>query len=360
MSFENADFREEVLDIENPFDVKFVSKFLKKLDFDYTPEDVDYTMVLYTLNDEIIGTGSYQNHVLKYVAVAPDYRSSAAFSQIVTHLMDKLLTEYKNIFVYTLPRNTKVFEGLGFTEIATAPPLFSVLEFGYENIKTYQQYLRKQKQDVSTGPVSAIVVNCNPFTNGHKYLIEKAAQESRILYLFVVEEDRSSFPFEVRWELIKKGIAHLQNVFMLKGGDYVVSGTIFPSYFLKNENPGMIAEKQAELDIRTFIKYIVPVLGITRRYVGTENYDATTLAYNNAMKALLPRAGVKLIEIDRKKAATNTGETSVISASKVRQAIKDDRLSEIEEFLPESTRNYLKSNESECIKAKIKSSNTRH
>ncbi|PLX19857.1 MAG: [citrate (pro-3S)-lyase] ligase [Salinivirgaceae bacterium] len=360
MSFENADFREEVLDISNPYDVKFVSEFLAKLDFEYNEYDVDYTMVLYNLNEEIIGTGSFKKHILKYVAVAPKFRNTIAFSQIVTHLMDKLLLEHKHIFVYTLPRNTELFQGLGFTEIATAPPLFSVLEFGYENIKTYQDYIRKSKIETSSRPVSALVVNCNPFTNGHKFLIEKASRESRVLYLFVVEEDKSSFPFEIRWKLIEKGIAHLDNVVMLKSSHYVVSGTIFPSYFLKNQPENEISMKQAELDIQTFIRYIVPILGITRRYVGTEDYCKTTLAYNNAMKKLLPKSGVELVEVPRIKIDSGIENQGIVSASKIRAAIKNDQLQEVFPFLPEVTKDFLLSSESEEIKQKIKEGEGRH
>ncbi|MDA3865811.1 MAG: hypothetical protein PF489_03565 [Salinivirgaceae bacterium] len=360
MSFENAEFREETLDIENPYDVKFVSEFLAKLDFDYDPRLVDYTMVLYTLNNEIIGTGSYQNHILKYVAVAKKYRATAAFSQIVTHLMDRLLQKHKHIFVYTLPRNTQVFEGLGFTEIATAPPLFSVLEFGYENIKTYQDYLRSKKMDVSTGPVSALVVNCNPFTNGHKYLIEKAAMESRVLYLFVVEEDKSSFPFSVRWNLIEEGTKHLPNVVMLRGGHYVVSGIIFPSYFIKDQPQSQISQKQAELDIRTFIRYITPVLGIEKRYVGTENYCKTTAAYNDAMKTFLPPVGIELIEVPRLQLSNAADEEQIVSASIIRQAIKNNELDQYLQFLPECTKSFLLSEEGMAVRRKIEESEGRH
>lgn len=360
MSFENAEFREDILDIDNPFDVKLVTKFLQELDFDFDQASVDYTMVLYTLNDQIIGTGSYQNHILKYVAVAKEYRSTAAFSQIVTHLMDKLLLKHKHIFVYTLPRNTQVFEGLGFTEIATAPPLFSVLEFGYENIKTYQDYLRKNKVQATTKPISAMVVNCNPFTNGHKYLIEKASFESRVLYLFVVEEDKSSFPYKVRRKLIEEGIKHLQNVVILRGGHYVVSGTIFPSYFLKNECQQDISEKQAELDIRTFIRYIAPILGITHRYVGTEDYCKTTQAYNSAMKKFLPEAGIELVEIPRLMQTDRSNNEHTVSASKIRKAIQNHNLDELIPFLPEVTQDFLHSEESREIRQNIIDSDTRH
>jgi [citrate (pro-3S)-lyase] ligase len=250
---------------------------------------------------------------------------------------------------------------LGFTEIASAPPLFSILEFGFESIFTYQDYLKTLKHITNTSDIAAIVVNCNPFTNGHKFLIEKAAAESELVYLFVVEEDLSAFPFTVRWELIRKGIAHLKNVVMVRGGMYIVSGSIFPSYFLKNETISDVMEKQAELDVRIFANYVVPVLGIKKRYVGTEKYCATTAAYNQAMKNILPSFGVEVIEVMRKVAALSGSKLPIfISASNIRQAIKADKLDEVLEFLPESTRDFLFSDASLEIREKIKAGSGRH
>ena len=357
MGVENTDYREESLDLRNPFDIKLVSEFLEPLGFDYIKQDVDYSMILYNLNDEVIGTGSYKGRVLKYVAVAPKFREGAAFAQIVTHLIDIVIQKHKHIFVYTKPRNLEVFKGLGFTEIATAEPLFSVLEFGYENIKTYQDYLRSVKVDVNVGDIAAVVVNCNPFTKGHKYLIKKACTENRLVYLFVVEEDRSSFTFDIRWKLIKEELGHIDNLVMVKGGNYVVSGTIFPSYFLKQEKESDIAAKQAELDVLTFLHYIVPVLNINKRYVGTEMYSPVTAAYNEAMIKYLPSNGVDLLEIPR---ITCGGEDNYISASKVRQAIREDRLEGVLDFLPDSTKNFLLSEDSKEIREKIKNTVSRH
>ena len=226
-----------------------------------------------------------------------------------------------------------VSRDLGYNEIATAAPLFTVLEFGFESIYTYQNYLRTLIRPVKTSAIAAIVVNCNPFTNGHKFLIEKAAAENEVVYLFVVEEERSAFPFLVRWELIQKGIRHLKNVVMVRGGMYVVSGSIFPSYFLKCEEINDVMQKQAELDVTLFAKYIVPVLAITKRYVGTEMYCKTTEAYNRAMQLILPSYGVEVIEVERKSAGnTTTDAPDYISASKVRQAIREDRLHDVHRF----------------------------
>jgi [citrate (pro-3S)-lyase] ligase len=356
MNFEDTDFRYEFLDRENPFDLKLVSNFLEENGYDYYSEEVDCTVILYNLNDEIIGTGSYKNQTLKYVVVAGKFRETTAFPLIVSYLSDKILEKNERCFVFTKPQTSPMFEGLGFKEIANAEPLFSVLEFGYKNIGDYQDYLRNIKRETTTDNIAAIVVNCNPFTLGHKYLIEKAATESELLYLFVVEEDFSVFPYEARLKIIKEGIKHLDNVVVIATGPYIVSGSIFPNYFLKLESWNLISQKQAELDVKIFAKYIVPVLGLKKRYVGTENYCRTTQAYNDAMSDILPEAGCELIVVDRKAIGKNRvgKEPNCISASKVRKAMKEGSIKDVMEFLPQSTRNYLLSEEGKTVWEKLR------
>ena len=76
-------------------------------------------------------------------------------------------------------------------------------------------------------------MNCNPFTKGHLYLIEKASAESDHLFILIVEEDKSVFPFEKRMELVKRGTEHLDNIDVIPGGSYTISSATFPSYFAK-------------------------------------------------------------------------------------------------------------------------------
>lgn len=357
MTFEDTDFRQEILDTDNPFDLKIIKDFLKDLGFDFKPESVDFTMILYNLNDEVIGTGSLKRKTLKYVAVAPKFRETTAFPLIITTLSSKVLESFNRCFVYTRPETAKIFQSLGFSLIATAEPLFSVLEFGYKSIKDYQKYLADNKVNTRTANVASVVVNCNPFTKGHLYLIEKAARENEHLYLFVVKEDLSVFPFKIRWNLIKEGIKHLKNVTMLNSGQYIVSGGIFPNYFLKNESWNDVSAKQAEVDVRIFADYVVPVLDITRRYIGTENYCHTTASYNTQMHSILPSAGVQVIEVERMALGD---DSNYISASKVRKAIKEDKLEEILDFLPDVTKDFLLSDESAILRQRIKFTDRRH
>ncbi|RUA11188.1 MAG: [citrate (pro-3S)-lyase] ligase [Flavobacteriia bacterium] len=351
MNFEDTDFRQEIIDLESPFDVKLVEDFLKELGFDYNPDEVDMTMILLNLNNEFIGTGSVRKKTLKFVAVSPEFRDSTAFAQIVTFLTNKILETYKRCFVFTKPETADRFKSLGFSLIAKAEPIFSVLEFGYETIGNYQEYLRENRVETQTDRIASIVVNCNPFTVGHQYLIEKASAENELVYLFVVSENLSVFPFELRWKMIEKGIAHLKNVKMLSTGSYIVSGAIFPHYFLKQESSSLISEKQAEIDVKIFAKYVAPVLNIKKRYIGTENYCHTTSAYNRAMNRILPKKNIEVHEIERISADTSD---NFVSASKVRKAIKEDQLESVLDFLPPITKDFLLSDDSLEIRQKIK------
>ena len=347
-------YREEVLNPHNPYAVKKLERFLLSQGFQYNPSAVDYTMVLYDAQGIIAGTGSYQGQVLKYIVVGPEHRGSNAASTIVTHLINVLMKQHQQIFAFTRPENTTVFEGLGFQEVATAKPLYTLLEFGYRSIRDYQTYLRAKKITPPAQDIAAIVVNCNPFSNGHKYLIETAASENDVVYLFVVEEDRSMFPFADRWKLVNEGVRRLSNVITIKGGPYVVSGATFPSYFLQKESIDQVIESQTKLDVTIFAKHIVPVLGITKRYVGTEPYSPTTAAYNEAMKIILPTYGVQVIELERKADGQNAeGNPNYISATKIRDAIREDNLSAITHFLPPVTQEYFLSENFQAVKTRL-------
>ncbi|RPH34221.1 MAG: [citrate (pro-3S)-lyase] ligase [Bacteroidales bacterium] len=357
MIAENTDYRYEIMDMKNPYDVRKVSDFLSPLGFDFTPDQIDYTVILINLNDELIATGSLKNNVLKFVAVATKFRDTTAFSFIVKHLSERVLLNSKTAFVFTKPENIEKFMSIGYAEIASAPPTYALLEFGYKLIKDYKAYLKSKRINRLAQKVASIVVNCNPFTNGHKYLIEKAAAENDVLYVFVVEEDQSVFNFKVRWKLIEEGISHLKNVVLLRGGNYIVSSVTFPAYFLKSEKADLITQKQTELDLNVFVKHIAPILGINKRYVGTEIYCKTTAEYNKSMKNILTKNGIELVEVQRLAIGS---EDNYVSASKIRKAIKDENLDSVLDFLPDSTKAFLLSKDSEQIRNRIKASSSRH
>ena len=211
----------------------------------------------------------------------------------------------------------------------------SVLSETQESIPELQEYLaelKRYKRDTKRN--GSIVMNCNPFTYGHRYLIEEAAKEMETLYIFVVEEDKSYFKFDDRIKLVKEGTADLKNVVVIPSGKFIISAITFPGYFVKDNDPTIVVD--ITNDLRIFCKHIAPVLDISVRYAGEEPIDMVTNQYNTGMKTILPEYGLKFTEIPRK----CSGE-DVISASRIRRLLKTRDFADIQELVPETTYGYL-------------------
>lgn len=199
------------------------------------------------------------------------------------------------------------------------------------------KYIEDLKKYYCQGDNGAIVMNCNPFTNGHLYLIEKAAKEVDNLYIFVVSENKSCFSFTDRIQLVKKGIQnHVNNVIVLESGKFVLSDITFPEYFTKETAMDSVLI-DTSLDLRIFGKYIAPTLNIIKRFAGEEPYDAITRQYNRDMRRILPQYGIEFVCIERKQMENG----KFISASEVRQLWKDNNKEEVRKRVPESTYQYL-------------------
>ena len=180
------------------------------------------------------------------------------------------------------------------------------------------------------GKIGSIVMNCNPFTNGHRYLVEVALRYVDFLIIFVVEENESFFTFDERFALVSAGVSDLQNVMVVPSGEFILSQRTFPEYFLKVEDMDLI--ENVEYDITLFAEQIAPRLNITYRFVGEEPQDAVTNEYNQAMKRILPQKGINVIEIPRKE--NNNG---IISASLVRKCLEEGNCTDLKELIPQST-----------------------
>jgi [citrate (pro-3S)-lyase] ligase len=349
-------FYDQTVDINNKKQTAKIDAFLKANGLSY--EQVEYTVQVVNQNNKIVGTGSVTGKILRCFAIDPEYRETDVFSIVMTHLLNYLSEKgVYHSFVFTKPGTSQSFRNLGFKEIERAAPLFVLMEQGVGGLKRYQGYLKRNSfKDQEGKKIGACIVNCNPFTLGHLYLIEKAAKQLDYLYIIVVQENLSVFPFDVRFDLVKKGTNHLKNVSRIRGGEYVVSSSTFPTYFVKNEDPGEIERLQAEMDLRIFCKHIAPILGVTKRMVGTEDYCKTTTAYNEAMTRVLPQFGIDIEIVPRKK----LNDDMVISASHVRRGIKDGNWDLVEQLVPKTTMKFLKSKKAIPIIEKIKNYYSRH
>ncbi|MEW8994512.1 [citrate (pro-3S)-lyase] ligase [Clostridium sp.] len=337
-------FNTQKINLNSKIEVNRVEEFLKGFALKY--EDVDYTLIIEE-DGEIIATCSKKNNIVKCFAISEDYQGQGISNILITDITNKLFEEgiYHN-FIFTKPSNNFLFEGLGYKVIVDTDKV-SLLEAGNKNIHSELKNLKKIYEIKEGEKYAALIMNCNPFTLGHKYIVEKAAKENSNVIIFVVEEDKSSFPFQIRFELIKEGVKELKNVTVIPGGNYIISSATFPNYFLRKDDD--ILKEYTKIDGNVFGKYFCKELNITKRYVGSEPYCNVTNTYNETLKEVLPKYGVKVEVIERYEI-----ENKAISASRVRELLKEDRLEEVRELVPRTTYKFLESSVGKDIIEKLK------
>ena len=309
-------------------------------------KNLDYICAMYDADYKIIGTGSCFGNTLRCFAVSSAHQGEGLLNEIITHLIN---VQYErgnyHLFLYTKVKSAKFFRDLGFYEIAQVEDTLVFMENKRTGFADYLERLKKEGTLQTGKRVGALVMNANPFTLGHQYLAEKASSECDVLHLFVVSEDASLVPFKTRLELIKKGTAHLNNIVIHESGPYIISNATFPSYFLKDEEA--VINGHARLDLAVF-KRIAEVLGINVRYVGEEPNSQVTGIYNKIMAEELPKAGIECVIVPRIESGGKA-----ISASDVRQAIKEENWEKLKSLVPETTYAYFTSEEAQEIIRKI-------
>ena len=308
--------------------------------------NLDYTCGLFDGERRLAATGSAFGNTLRCFAVDKSRQGEGLLNQIVSHLMSYQAERgLFHLFVYTKVTSAKFFRDLGFFEIARVEGTLSFLENRPHGFGDYCAGLAKSRQE---GKNAAVVMNANPFTLGHRHLVERAAKENDTVHLFVLSEDASLVPFEVRWKLVTEGVADLPNVVRHRSGPYIISSATFPSYFLKDEEAVILGH--ARLDLNLFGS-IARALGVTVRYVGEEPTSQVTGLYNRVMTEELPKAGIQCVVVPRLER-----DGTAVSASTVRGLIHDGRPEDIRPLVPESTWNYFSSPQAEPVIRAIRES----
>lgn len=345
-------FDERIINLNNARQVNEVRQFLSNFDLIFDETAIEYTMALYRDNS-IIATGSFMGEVLRNIAVEDSLQGEGLTSVVISHLLKAASRRgIFHYFIYTKPEKAHLFAALGFKEIGKVEPYAALLESGLGSIDSYCREISESAAKLPPENRACLVVNCNPFTLGHKAVIAKAAAENQGVVVLVVSEEKSVFPFEVRLDLVKAGLSEYNNVVIVPAGKYIVSAATFPGYFTRGDETVLA---QTRLDAEIFSRHIAPALKVTTRYVGSEPYCSITRAYNQALLEVLPQKGIKVVEMPR--LAIN-GE--IISASKVRQAIRDNDWQTVRRMVPDSTYLYLISDEGKLIANIIRRVKSRH
>lgn len=341
-----------------------IEAFLKRngLRFD----DMHYYAAVTDDDGEMIAGGGLKGNVIKCVAVDDAHKGEAIANTLISHLIAHANEEgHSNVKLFTKPKNRQLFESLSFRLLAEAPEAV-LMETGIGGINNTVETLKKIREEgevckennqeckeeektnlnittpqhlnpstpqplTTTTPLRGVVVmNCNPFTLGHRYLIEQAAKQVERLFVMVVREDCSLFAYAERKAMVEQGVAHLENVTVIDGSEYAISQATFPTYFLKRLDDA--ADTQMLLDLDLFRRHIAPALGTTVRFVGTEPTDRLTRRYNQLMHEVLA---------DVRETARLEKEGNAVSASRVRKAMEQGDMSTIRQLVPPTTLPYI-------------------
>ena len=349
-------------------------------------DDMNYYAAVLEDDGEMIAGGGLKDDVIKCVAVDDAHKGEAIANTLVSHLISHANQEgYSCIKLFTKPKNRQLFESLSFRLLAEAPEAI-LMETGIggisntvealkkikEESEKYKEYNKECKEDskeckevrktnlntstpqhlntstpqhlntsylntstpqhlTTTPPRGGVVVmNCNPFTLGHRYLIEQAAKQVERLYVMVVREDCSLFAYTERKAMVEQGVADIENVNVIDGSDYAISRATFPTYFLKRLDDA--ADTQMLLDLDLFRRHIAPALGATVRFVGTEPTDQLTRRYNQLMHEALK---------DVRETARLEKDGYAVSASRVRKAMEEGDMNTIRQLVPPTTLPYI-------------------
>lgn len=322
-------------------DQERLREFLKKQELEYD-ESITYSVVLED-GENIVATGSCHGNVLKCIAVSPDYQGRNLLAKIMTYLIEYMYSRgITHYFGFTKPKNKEIFCNMGLYPIAETKDVL-LLENKKNGLNKYLKIIteetKKEKELKSENKngmyIGAVVANCNPFTLGHRYLIEKAAKQCKWLHVFILSEEQQFLTSQERFELVREGTKDIPNIILHQTSDYLISPAVFPTYFIKEKAKAYTIN--CMLDIQIFQKYIAKELGINRRYVGSEPNCSITSQYNECLKEILPLYDIVVTEFQRMKVNERT-----ISASVVRSAFESGKIEEIANMISETTMNILK------------------
>lgn len=293
--------------------------------------NLEYTVGLFDDDYNLAATGSSAANTLRCIAVDPARQGEGLLNTVISALSVHAFERGINhLFLYTKVDSAWFFEDIGYHEIARVDGTLVFMENRRNGFASFLQSLSAWKRE---GRSAAIVMNCNPFTLGHRHLVETAAKENDAVHLFVVSEDASLFPFADRFAMVREGSADLANVMLHETGSYMISSAVFPSYFLQSDEAAIRA--QARLDITLFTE-IARALNVSRRYVGEEPFSKVTGIYNETMLRDLPPRGIECVVIPRREINGRP-----VSASYVRQLIHDGEMDAVRELVPPSTFAYF-------------------
>ena len=288
---------------------------------------LDYLAGIFDDDDRLLACGGLDGSTIKGLAVCAEARHLNLAAKIVTHLRAYALEEgCRDVTVFTRPQNIPLFRSMGFCLIGQSEGA-ALLETDRLALDRYLGHLRSLRPKVGTCGV--IVMNANPLTKGHLYLIDQASRRcDRLVIIPVADNPLTLFSYHERRAMLAEAVTQFPHVTLAEASLYTVSRATFPTYFIKEKSRRSSAH--IELDLNIFTRHIAPALQASLRFVGTEPADELTAEYNAAMHRLLPPAGIEVVELERmtlpaQSSPSPAAEAAPVSASSLRRALQEGR-----------------------------------
>lgn len=337
------DYIAEKLNLNELTECEEVASFLAKFEVAYTP--CDMTCVV-RKEGRIIATGSVEGNTFKYFYVDKPYQGRGVIRVIYDALLTYVLKQgYVSYFAFTTPDNVPVFEALGLSLVYQTKDA-CLLEGGFGSYSKWIARIRKKLPE-KNGLRGAVVMNCNPMTKGHLYLVKEARKEVDELLVFVLQEDSSLFPFEDRYRIVKDELREYDNVEVIMGGPYIISKATFPTYFIKKKDN--MLDIYTAIDGGLFIDRIAKDLEIDVRFFGSEPKDIVTEQYTRMLQKMVEDSPIEMRIFSRFEV-----DDEPVSASTVRDLLVLDKKEDAYKLVVDNTIKFLESNEGEEIIWKMK------
>lgn len=340
---EIVDYIAEKINLDDVTAYEEVVSFLARFEVTYTR--CDRTCVVRD-DGKVIATGSVEGSTFKYFFVDEPYKGRGVTRAMYDDLLSYVLKQgYVSYYAFTTPENIPIFEALGLSVVYQTKDA-CLLEGGFGSYAKWIARIRKKLPE-KKGVRGSVVMNCNPMTKGHLYLVEEARKEVDELLVFVLQEDSSHFPFEDRYRIVKDELKAFDNVQVIMGGPYIISKATFPTYFIKKTDN--MLDIYTAIDGGLFIDKIAKDLEIDVRFFGSEPKDIVTEQYTRMLRKMVSDSPIEMRVFPRYEV-----EEEPVSASVVRDLLVNDKKDDAYKLVVDNTIRFLESNEGEEVIWKMK------
>jgi len=330
------------------------------LDTQLKLDDIDIEKII-SVYEQILKIVQYKNIKCILVSSLPDrehrfsilskyinflsYEDRSIYDSDVYHLSNKGVDKYADMIFSLIKENKYIDSNTVIKEISGYEDYFYKefnhrqniafkllkLSSEYENFIHYLESIKDNSNNRTTkGLVCAVM---NPFTLGHKYLLEYASKNVDILYLITCNSNNFYFKSKDRYEMMKLGIKDIPNIKLLEMNDVYANEIMFSDYVFKD------IQSIKHISFRNMntitINVICKILGITRRFFGEEPNNEVARSYMEQFKKDSNDSIICEI-IPRKEIEGNT-----VSATYIRDLYKSNSYKEIKKYVPEKVYNYL-------------------